>query len=80
MIAQPVSVGLTRSDRRHSVVVADQSPLVRDALVRLFSGDLRFRLHAAVGDGESLLDAVDQAHVDLGVIGWSLPTSMDAAS
>ena len=57
----------------HSVVVADPSPLVRDALVRLFSGDPRFRLHAAVGDGEALLDILDQAHVTLGVIGWSLP-------
>ncbi|MEQ8369546.1 MAG: response regulator transcription factor [Alphaproteobacteria bacterium] len=62
-----------RPATQHSVVVADPSPLVRDALVRLFSGDPRFRLHAAVGDGEAFLDAVDQAHVALGVIGWTLP-------
>ncbi|MGQ9369484.1 response regulator transcription factor [Azospirillum sp. ST 5-10] len=55
------------------VVVADKSPLVTRALVRLFEEDERFNLLATAQDGERFLDACARFSFAVGVIGWEMP-------
>ncbi|MEQ9163139.1 MAG: response regulator, partial [Ilumatobacter fluminis] len=49
------------------VVVADDSVLLRDGVVRLLT-DSGFEVLAAVGDGDALLDAVTEHDPDLCIV------------
>ncbi len=53
-------------------VVADDSVLLRDGIVRLL-GDSGFDVVAAVGDGDALLDAVTEHDPDLCVVDVRMP-------
>ncbi|HEY0838481.1 MAG TPA: response regulator transcription factor [Azospirillum sp.] len=55
------------------IVVADKSPLVLRALVRLFEEDERFNLLATASDGERFLEACRRFPFTVGVIGWEMP-------
>ncbi|WP_029007642.1 LuxR C-terminal-related transcriptional regulator [Azospirillum halopraeferens] len=55
------------------IVVADKSPLVLRAMVKLFEDDERFNLLATASDGERFLEAVRRFPFDVGVIGWEMP-------
>lgn len=52
------------------VGVADKSPLVQAALTHLLKTDPRFELVDVWPDGESLLQALDDCHIDVVVSGW----------
>lgn len=52
------------------VGVADKSPLVQAALTHLLKMDPRFDLVDVWPDGESLLQALDDCHIDVVVSGW----------
>ena len=54
------------------VVIADDSVLLRDGLVRLL-GDVGIAVVAAVGDAGALLDAVDEHCPDLAVVDVRMP-------
>ena len=58
------------TDRPIRVGVADKSPLVQAALTHLLKTDPRFELVDVWPDGESLLQAVDDCHLDVVVSGW----------
>lgn len=58
------------SEKPIRVGVADKSPLVQAALTHLLEMDPRFELVDVWPDGESLLQAVDQCHLDVVVSGW----------
>lgn len=55
------------------LVIADKNPLLRTALVQLFSEDERFQLVESTNDGEQFVDAVDRIRPQVGIIGWILP-------
>ncbi len=55
------------------VVIADKSPLVTRAMVRLFEDDERFNLLATANDGERFLEAARRFPFTVGVIGWDMP-------
>ena len=57
--AKPIRVG-----------VADKSPLVQAALTHLLRTDPRFELVDVWPDGESLLQGLDDCHLDVVVSGW----------
>lgn len=60
------------SDRPLRVVVADDSVLLRDGVVRLLT-DSGFDVVAAVGDADALLDAVTEHAPDLCVVDVRMP-------
>ena len=62
----------TDPDRPLRTVVADDSVLLRDGIVRLL-GDSGFDVVAAVGDGDALLDAVTEHEPDLCVVDVRMP-------
>jgi DNA-binding NarL/FixJ family response regulator len=62
----------TDPDRPLRTVVADDSVLLRDGIVRLL-GDSGFDVVAAVGDGDALLDAVTEHAPDLCVVDVRMP-------
>jgi two-component system nitrate/nitrite response regulator NarP len=59
-----------KTDRPIRVGVADKSPLVQAALTHLLKTDPRFDLVDVWPDGESLLQALDDCHLDVVVSGW----------
>jgi DNA-binding NarL/FixJ family response regulator len=62
----------TVSDTRLRTVVADDSVLLRDGLVRLLT-DSDIDVVAAVGDGDALLDAVTEHQPDLCLVDVRMP-------
>ena len=60
------------ADRPLRTVVADDSVLLRDGIVRLLN-DSGFDVVAAVGDGDALLDAVTEHEPDLCVVDVRMP-------
>lgn len=58
------------TDRPIRVGVADKSPLVQAALTHLLDTDPRFELVDVWPDGESLLQALDDCHLDVVISGW----------
>ncbi len=60
------------SERTLRVVVADDSVLLRDGIVRLLN-DSGFEVVAAVGDADALLDAVTEHEPDLCVVDVRMP-------
>ena len=62
----------SRPDRPLRTVVADDSVLLRDGIVRLL-GDSGFDVVAAVGDGDALLDAVTEHEPDLCIVDVRMP-------
>lgn len=56
-----------------SLVIADRSPLIRDALVRLFGADRRFKVQAVASDGRRFLEVARSLRFDVGIVGWVLP-------
>ena len=63
---------MLRSPRALRVVVADDSVLLRDGLVRLLT-DSGFDVVAAVGDADALLDAVTEHSPDLCLVDVRMP-------
>ncbi len=60
------------TDRPLRVVVADDSVLLRDGVVRLLT-DSDFEVVAAVGDADALLDAVTEHEPDLCIVDVRMP-------
>jgi DNA-binding NarL/FixJ family response regulator len=65
---------MSESTERLRVVVADDSVLLRDGIVRLLT-DSGFDVVAAVGDADALLDAVTEHAPDLCVVDVRMPPS-----
>lgn len=63
---------LDTADQPLRTVVADDSVLLRDGIVRLL-GDSGFDVVAAVGDGDALLDAVTEHEPDLCIVDVRMP-------
>ncbi len=62
----------TNVNQRLRAVVADDSVLLRDGVVRLL-GDADIDVVAAVGDGDALVDAVVEHEPDLALIDVRMP-------
>ena len=71
-MAESRGSGAAASDHPVSVVVADDSVLLRDGLVRLLE-ESGFEVLAAVADAEALLAALDQVDPDLVVVDVRMP-------
>jgi DNA-binding NarL/FixJ family response regulator len=55
------------------VVVADKNPIVRAGLVDIIRRDGRFDVVDTVSTGNAFIAMCLERHIDIGVIGWSLP-------
>ena len=71
-MSDPTTSSQTTDDRPLRTVVADDSVLLRDGIVRLL-GDSGFDVVAAVGDADALLDAVTEHEPDLCVVDVRMP-------
>lgn len=58
---------------RPKIGVADKNPMVRTALVDLIVRDGRFEVVSTVASGNAFIALTEERHVDIGIIGWSLP-------
>lgn len=61
------------SDKTPHVVIADKNPVIRSGLSELLRLDGRFHVATAVSTGAAFVDLVSRTHVDVGLVGWSLP-------
>lgn len=57
-----------------SIAIADKNPMVLRALEGLLAGDRRFNLLLRESDGARFLSALARHPVEIGVIGWELPS------
>jgi two-component system nitrate/nitrite response regulator NarL len=55
------------------LVIAEKNPLLQSSLIKLFDGDVRFRLLAVCADGERFVEAVERMSFDVGILGWEMP-------
>ena len=58
--------------RRNTVLVADDHPILRDGLTSLLEGS-DFDVVAAVGDGDTLIDAARRLRPDVIVTDFAMP-------
>ncbi|MFP4472610.1 MAG: response regulator [Candidatus Omnitrophota bacterium] len=64
---------MTTGTRPYRIILADDHVMFRSGLKMMVSHDERFSVVAEAGDGEELLEAVDQNVCDLAVIDLSMP-------
>jgi two-component system nitrate/nitrite response regulator NarP len=61
------------NEQRPRIAIADKNPVIRTGLVDILARDGRFEVVATVASGAAFLSLAEERHIDIGVIGWSLP-------